>query len=199
MTDRRGFTLLEMMAVVVLVGILATATAMSLADQSQRATRADAIGRLTDADRSARLAAKRLGPSTLRIDLDQQRLWLVTPDAQSDKARPGHSMQLPSGFRITQVTWLETRETSTPGNSTRKRIAEQRGLVELPISSAGISRTYAMRLTGPPTKELAEQGATEQTTWLVVSGMTGQTTLYDETRSIDNLFEPLASARPDTD
>ncbi|MFN3166631.1 MAG: prepilin-type N-terminal cleavage/methylation domain-containing protein [Phycisphaeraceae bacterium] len=199
MNARRGFTLLEMMAVVVLVGVLATATAMSLADQSQRATRADALDRLIDADRGARLAAKRLGPSTLRIDLDDQRLWVVTPDAASEAARPGHSMQMPAGFRITQITWLAPPTDARRSGQARKRVAHRHGVVELPIASNGITRTYAMQIEGPPGEDADGRGEDKQSTWLVVCGMTGQTQLYDERRTVDNLFEALASARPDAD
>jgi len=199
MTIGRGFTLLEMMAVVVLVGVLATATAMSLADQSQRATRADALDRLIDADRSARLAAKRLGPCTLRIDLDDQRLWVVAPDANSDAPRPGHSMQLPAGFRVTQVTWLDPPTKAFRGGQARQRIAHRNGVVELPITSNGVTRTYALQVQGPPDQDAADRGEETQTTWLVVCGMTGQAHLDDERRMVDNLFEALASARPDAD
>lgn len=197
MSAMRGFTLIELMAVVVLIGLLATATAITLADEKQAATRRDVIDRLIDADQSARLSARRLGPSVLRFDLSGQRVWVVTPDAATTGPRPGHSMGLAEGFRIARLTWLDPEEAVRSGRP-RPRVVHEHGRIDLPIASGGISRTYVIELVGPALAERAERGEKEQTTWLLVSGLTGQVTVEDDQTTIDNLLDALAR-RPDAD
>lgn len=192
-----GFTLIELMVVVALIGLLAGATALSLADDARQATRSDVIGQLTDADTSARFAAKRLGPSTLHIDLEAQRLWVVTPDSGSGNARPGHSMQLPQGFRIEEVIWIDPTPRTKPGP--RKQKIQDTGVIAIPISSAGLSRTYVSKLTGPAPTSDNTGTPRQQTTWLLVSGLTGQVTLEDDADTIDNLLDTLAQTRADAD
>lgn len=196
---RPGFTLIEMLAMVVLIGLLATATAISLADEAQRATRADAVARLAGADANARLAARRLGPSTLRFDLDKHRLWLVTPDADSGEPRPGHSMQLPRGFRIAELTWIDPTPPTRQSTRPRKRVVHEAGRVELPISSEGMTRTYVIKLIGPPDETDGGSTNDTQTTWLLFSGLTGQAIQEDDANAIENMLDVLASTRPDAD
>lgn len=197
---RRGFTLIEIMAVVVLMGLLAGGVAWSLAGESQRMTRGEVVSKLSNADATARLAAKRLGPATLRIDLDTQQVWVVTREAGSAEPRPGHSMMLPPGYRIDEVSWVDPVE-STGDRGVMRRQDVVSGRVDLPVSSGGLGRTYVLKLVGPGTDpetgELIEDS--EQATWLLVSGLTGQVTVEDEPETIDNLLALLAGAWPDAD
>lgn len=201
MMGRRGFTIIEVMAVVVLIGVLAGMAALSMINDARRATRQDVIARLTDADATARLAAKRLGPTTLRIDLDQQKLWLVTPDPTTREPRPGHVMRLAPDYRITEVAWVDPQPADARNARPRQTLTHDAGTVELPYSGEGMTRTYVLRLQGPgidpDTGEQAPER--ERTTWLLFSGLTGQTVINDEPETIDNLLALLTRTRPDAD
>ncbi len=197
----RAFTLIEVMAVVALIGLLAAATAWSLAGQAQQATYDDVIDRLSHADHTARVSAQRLGPSSLCFDLDGQRVRVHSPQSRDGKPEAGHTMQLPPGFRIEQVAWVDTTTRPSRLAGLWSTVTETNGLIELPVSSEGLSRTYAVQLVGPKIVEDNAKGSgeTEQTTWLLVSGLTGQVTIEDEEKAIHNLLRRTASARPDAD
>lgn len=201
MTPRTGFTLIEVMVVVVLIGLLAGAAAVSLTGDLDRATHEDVIGRLTYADAQARMAGRRLGPATLRIDLDQQAIWLVTPDDQSAQPRPGHVMRLGEGYTIREVMWIDPEPMAAKTTRPRRRVSRQAGRVEIAFSSEGLSRTYALRLEGPATDEPggAAGDSARRSTWLLFAGMTGQVMSTDEPEPIDKLLAELARTRPDAD
>ena len=198
----RAFTLIEVMAVVALIGLLAAATAWSLADEAQRANQADAVDRLRHADLTARLTARRLGPSTLCMDLDRQRVWIDSPGKRPGRTQSSHSLELPRGCRIEEVTWVDPAERSSSRHDRPRRlIVETRGVVRLPISSQGLGQTYALKLLGPADDDAgsAKTNNTPRTTWLLVSGLTGQVTIDDDEQKIHTLLKALAGARPDTD
>jgi len=198
---RRAFTLIEVMVVVVLIGLIAGAAAVSMTGDLDRATREDVIGRLTYADAQARMAGRRLGPATLRIDLDQQAIWLVTPDDQSDQPRPGHVMRLGEGYTIREVLWIDPELMAAKTTRPRRRVLRETGRVEIAFSSEGLSRTYALRLEGPAIDEPDEAARDGQrrSTWLLFAGMTGEVIIHDEPEPIDNLLDELARTRPDAD
>lgn len=201
MSSARAFTMIELMAVVVLVGLLAGATVVTLSREANRAGQADLIDRLIHADASARLAGQRMGPATLRFDLDAQRLWLITPGESADEPRAGHSLAFASGYRIETILTIDTtsRRASTPGP--RRRIVSDSGQVDLLFSSQGLSQTYAIHLTGPGLNEPQAAGSTLSTSsmWLLFAGMTGQVVIEDDFQAIDNLLAAISLTRPDTD
>ncbi len=180
---RCGFTLLEMMAVVVLLGLLAGAVGWSMAQDARRAARTDAVGQIGHADRLARLAAQRFGrPCVLRIDLREQTLRRIEygPNAQPEAA---HTVTLSKSQRIAEV--LVGRSTARLGNASRPP-AVTSGAVDVAYSRDGRSASYAIRLAS---------GGTQQ--WLIVSGLTGQITIEEYGKDIHNLLRPGATRRPD--
>ncbi|MFW5682700.1 MAG: prepilin-type N-terminal cleavage/methylation domain-containing protein, partial [Phycisphaeraceae bacterium] len=94
-----GFTFMEVLAVVALLAVLSGGVMWAMAGDVSRASKQDAIQKLTHADRTARLAASRLGSEfTLRIDLDRQRMWREPrTDANHPRSTP---VTLTSGYRI---------------------------------------------------------------------------------------------------
>ncbi len=194
----RAFTLIEIMAVVTLIGLLAAATAWSLADDAQQAGYDDVIDRLRYADYSARMSGQRLGPSTLMIDLERQRLWVQSPGKRQGSKEDGHTLQLPAGYRIADVSWIDPTETKVRQGRPRKLIKHSSGIIELVYSSQGISQTYVMKLTGPGQSDTQQSSsANQRTTWMLVSGLTGQAILEDEEEAINLVLEASAQARPD--
>jgi type II secretory pathway pseudopilin PulG len=191
---RAAFTLIEVLAIVALLGLLVGATVWLMADDARRASRADALGQIAHADRTARLAAQRLGrPCVLRCDLDAQRLRRVVHDTGEEAV--SHTVDLPQGFRIARITLP-----AAPGRSprTRRRQAGRdidAGVVDIAYSTAGRSTSYALRLVfegGRGRRSDKDLGG-----WLVVAGLTGQIMVVQDAEEVDNLFETLARGRPD--
>jgi prepilin-type N-terminal cleavage/methylation domain-containing protein len=139
---RAGFTLIELMAVVALLGLLAGAVAWSLADTVERATRGELRARLMEADRRARQAARRRGaPHRLRLDLAAQHV---------QRRRGGEADAL---ARAIPAPWTLTRVRVAPGTEApgyRAARAAPRpgrgGQAEIGISAGGRSPSNALRL-----------------------------------------------------
>jgi prepilin-type N-terminal cleavage/methylation domain-containing protein len=193
---KKAFTLIEVMAVVLLLGLLATAVVLSMADEVQLARRTDVIDRLSHEDRLARLAARRTGSaSVLRFDLDRQRLWRV--DYVANEERLTHSWSLPDAYRIEQV--LRPGAGSADAVGRIQAAAETTsGIVDVTFSTDGYSETYALRLVHKTGSERRTAGLQDvETIWLVFAGLTGQWTLIQNEDEVNNLFGMLAAPRPD--
>jgi prepilin-type N-terminal cleavage/methylation domain-containing protein len=187
MNPRRAFTLIEVLAVVALLGLLAGATAWSLAGAAQRATFDEVAGRIAHADRMARFAGQRIGrPTVLTIDLDKQ--WLIRRIAREDgSVETAPALGVPRDMRIERVV-LAGEPRSGDMNTRRPGRHIDRGQVEIAYSTHGRSVTYGLRLEGE-----------DDSRWLVFAGLTGQMTEIDDEDEVDNLFELLTSGRPDAD
>jgi prepilin-type N-terminal cleavage/methylation domain-containing protein len=184
---RRGFTFIEVMVVVLLLGILAGAAAWYMTEQVQRSSRESAVGQLAYADRMARLRARRLGQEyVLRFDLDQQTVRRYEK-RDGVTVRPGHGLNVPVRCRIDRVRTTGLAGEGVPGESAQPG-QHASGTVDIVYSRDGRSATYALRLV-----------ARDKAVWVVFSGLTGQVTLRDHEDQIDNLFTLLATGRPDAD
>src|SRR5438876_132513 len=101
----RGFTLIEMMAVIVIIALLATAAALSFSQPLAAARARDAVSQVQTLDISARQFARRWG-RTVQIVLDLSNRTL---------ARREHDVNtfvtsLPSGCRVDEVRMSSRRE-----------------------------------------------------------------------------------------
>lgn len=186
---QHAFTLVEVMAVVTLLGLLAAATAWSLAGDARRGTRADVIGQIVHADRLARLAAQRSGlPCRLRIDMDAQCLWRVEEGNQAGE-EASHGIKWSTDFRVARV--ILAPMAASAGQVAGDTIARvDDGAVDIGYSTGGRSVTYAVQLVAVDSGE---------TSWLLFSGLTGQMTLIDHEDELDKLLAILATGRPDAD
>jgi prepilin-type N-terminal cleavage/methylation domain-containing protein len=187
---RRGaFTLIEIMAVLALMGLLATATAWSLAEDARRSTRAGVVGQIIHADRMTRIAAQSLGkPCVLRFDLDEQRVWR-TAAADGQGSAAAHALRIPDGYRIDRI--MTSSSPASPGDAGSAAAAGvcDGGIVDIAYSTGGRSASYALRLVS--------DGADGAKSWLVFSGLTGQAVQDQNEDQVDNLFAMLATGRPD--
>jgi hypothetical protein len=183
------------MAVVVLLGLLASATAWSMIQQARQASLTHVISGLSNADQMARLSSRRLGrPCMLVINLESQTLQRL--DLREDQnPTAGHTWRVPSGHSIEQVSIAR-------GADSADAIARSftAGTVEIPFSIGGRSPTYALKLKAPPRSTAdSAPGQTPAEHWLVFSGLAGQMTELHDATHVDNLFTLLAIGRPDAD
>jgi len=176
----RGLTLIEVMAVVALLGLLAGATAWSLAADARRAAQADVVSTIAHLDHTARLAAQRTGEATrLRFDLERGRVQVVRGD---DHAEP-RTVALPAGFRLDRML-LQGADAAASVDVDERTY----GTVDVPMATSGFSVTYAVLLM-----------SNDETTWLVFTGLTGQLNQVTDEDELDNLFALLATGRADAD
>lgn len=198
--NRLGFTLIEVMAVVALIGLLSAATAWSLAEDAGRVRHDEVIKRLSYTDVMARAAARRLGPSTLHIDLDRQRIWVVSPGERGDQTEATHALKMPGSCRIQAVRWVDP----SPMRQERSRdqreiVVESSGEVVIPISGEGISRSYVIHLRGQEQLGAGSDVDRDGDAWLLFVGMTGQVLNEQDEAKIQTILEMLASTRAYTD
>jgi prepilin-type N-terminal cleavage/methylation domain-containing protein len=181
--QRRGFTLIEVIAVVVLLGILAGSSVWLMTRQVRRGSRAGAIGQMSYADRMTRLASSRIGRRCiLRFDLGRQEIVRYDGPAARNKIQHGQGVQMPAGFRIDRIL----RRGPGAGGARGALDVRSSGVVDIEYSPSGRSESYALRLQ-----------AGEEAFWIAFSGLTGQLTPLENEQEVDNLFALLATGRPD--
>ncbi len=181
---RAAFTMIEMLAVIVVLGLLAGAAAWSLAGDAEAATYENVVGKLAHHERTARLAANRLGQTcVLRYNLNAQRISRF--DTADRMATP--AWRLPAPYRIDRIVIHRPGGGDDAGHHGFGERYDA-GTVEIDISRAGRSATYAIRVAN-----------NQQQGWLVFSGLTGQMTRINDAQEVDNLFAMLAGERPDAD
>lgn len=197
---RAGFTFVEVIAVVTLLGLLAGATAWSLAGDARRAMHSEVIDRIRHADHMARLTAQRTGePQLLRFDLNQQRIEQLS-DREAHRGSGSHPYRMPAGYRIASIIMPDIP--NAPGYM--RRNAELRdidaGDAEVPYSSDGRSASYAVHVISmrQRTAEMSNNDP-QQSAWLMISGLTGQAVLQHDDPSIHELFGALTANRADVD
>jgi prepilin-type N-terminal cleavage/methylation domain-containing protein len=164
-TRRRGFTLIEIMAVMVILALLSAAAAWSFSRPLARARASEAIELVTSFDASSRLAARRFGRSVdMQFDLADGTL------RRREGEQVAYRSALPQGFSIEQVR---------TGEGVRDA-----GEVTIECSRLALSPSYAVKLVGP--------GGVER--WLVVAGLSGQVTAARDEADVDAMLN-LAAAR----
>ena len=196
---RSGFTILELIAVLAIMGILAGAAVWSVAGWAASARRADLLERIAALDNRGRAAARRLGrPGVLEIDLDADRLARRPAEGRPHRARP-LPVALPAGYEIDR---LRVPKSPTPAGYTAARPEpglHRRGKVTLGYGTGGRSVSYALRLTRAKRASAAESRAASGSKWLVVSGLTGETTVVEKSGVIEKLFRALETGRVHAD
>ena len=168
--DRRGrkhvggFTLLELAACLVLLGLLAALVVVSLEGVRRSATWDDAVGRMQEADASARREAEAFG-RPVELVLDMRRDTLVRRSL-SPGGRAGERVRrwpLPRGFDLSEAR-LPQRE-----RATRE--------VAMVIDGDGIGPAYVLTVEGT-------QGVTRR--WLVTGA--GQWLELDDDADTDAIL-----------
>ena len=157
-----GFTLIEIMAALVLMGVLSAAVVVNLSGPTRAARMEDAIGQVRQYDRMTRAAARRSGAAdVLTFDLSRGEIHRAANSAAT-------WVSIAQPIRIDRLL-LPGRRVET-------------GRADVPISADGRSPSYAVRLIGPQ----------DEARWLFIAGLTGATIQPENDRDAQALFDALA-------
>jgi prepilin-type N-terminal cleavage/methylation domain-containing protein len=158
---RRGFTLIEMIAVVAITALLAASVVLTLAHMAGQHRYESVCRELEQADATIRSAAR----------------------------QGRHGQELVYDLDNNAVLWQQSANSTTtlvrlpPQISLQLRTADEqlsRGRVEIACSEAGLSQSYALCL---------EQGNVDH--WMIVAGLSGQVFWTDDDRQVDTIFRSL--------
>ena len=167
---RRGFTLFELVAVLVVLAILAGAVAVSVRGHISNARLEAFLDRLETFDGRARGEARRRSELTvLSFDANTKLVSQISDQNSSGAAR---SFAVPGGLEIVAV----------------KTVSDQasQGVLRIGVSPLGQTDTYALQLRASSGREL----------WLVVLGGSGQCLRFDKDNDVEDLFSlQLLAAR----
>lgn len=159
---RRGFTMIELVAVLTIIGLAAGAVALNVRGATQRSRWEEVVDRIAEADASARDTCRMQGRrSMLLIDLPTGRIERADAEGRPLDSR---TYQLPEGYRFVRAC-LAGEETLT-------------GQLSLGVSTRGLGASYALLLEG--------QGKRQ---WLVFSGLTGQLTLMESDNAVRAILD----------
>lgn len=172
--SRTAFTLVEVLAVVLLTGLLASLAFVSLGGLVASARVDDAAASLAAYDRLTREAARRFDrPTRLVFDLETARVARRPADPVRD-GEPPAPLLLPAPLAMERVVVAGRRYDS--------------GEVAVDCSAAGHTPSYAVML----------RGTGGQRTWVFVAGLTGQSRRLEDDEAVDEVIQLRSSAAPST-
>lgn len=172
MRDRRAFTLIEMMAVLVIIALLAMVAGLVLAGPASVARMSDVTDRIEQIDRQARDYAQRFDcPTQLTFNLTAQSITIQRTD---DQSLVGRTLHVPAKYRIERIRFA--------GQSS------DAGETLLSCSTHGSTPSYGLVIAGP-----------QQRVCFLVAGLTGRFAELANEQSIDETFKALADAGHDAD
>ena len=162
---RSAFTLIELLAVIVLLGIISTAAALTFRSSLQSASSNDAMNQLKYLDSTARQRAQRFNqPADLIFDVSN---GTISRRDGSKRNEESFTAALPRGFSIDQI--------NIAGNSIFN------GEASVPCSPAGLTPSYAVHLIGPNVDQ-----------WLLFAGLSGQMSIFKDEQAV---LDILANTR----
>lgn len=159
-----GFTLLELMAVLVIIAILSGAVVLTMAGRLRSARMADVVAKLQDLDRWTRYDARRFArPANLAFDFERG-------VACRDAGQRSRIVTLPPGYSL--VGLRDSRGMFRGGET------------QIECSADGRTNSYALAIAGPDHSEA----------WIVFAGLTGERTLAKDEAEVDAIFASLNPA-----
>jgi prepilin-type N-terminal cleavage/methylation domain-containing protein len=167
---RSAFTLIELLAVLVLIGLVSATAMLRFSGTTRRAQFEWSLERVKATDHLLRAHSITCGtPGHLEFVIGSGRL-----DRFFGAKRDSPSaVDLGSRMRIT-------------GFLAPQRHVEN-GKVEIAYDPYGHSETFAIEV----------EGAGEQSAWLLFAGLTGETRRFEDRRDVEHILEVLRPAGPD--
>jgi prepilin-type N-terminal cleavage/methylation domain-containing protein len=157
----RAFTLVEQIVVIVVIGLLAAAVAMSFSVPVAKVRAQDAVQAVRMLDEGARTQARRSGQA-VQIVIDLSERTLARRDAAGETV---FQVRLPSEIEIDRL------------RSGAEDVSSAEAVVT--CSPLGLTRTYAVHLRGPGLDQ-----------WLVFAGLSGEATVIQDEATLDSIFAP---------
>ena len=177
---RTGFTLIEIAAVIAVMGILAGAAVLSLAHTVSQRRFESVCQQLEEADRLVRSAARRSGQvQELIFDLDNHAVLWRTSTATLPS--PVQAPPYAEDFKLTAL--LRLTDTDELVIRTREQCSDS-GQVAIGYCAMGYSPSYSLEL---------RRG--KQRRWMIVSGLSGQTCGINDEQT-QTIFKSLSSDAP---
>jgi prepilin-type N-terminal cleavage/methylation domain-containing protein len=161
--DRRAFTLIELIVVIVIMGLLATLAVLSTGGMMDRYQLSQAAETIEIFDARARRSAHSLRqPIRAIIQPNQRRLVIASPGGNTSRSVAAQ-FRLPRAVEIAEIR-LRRRVTAA-------------GNFEIDYNRQGSSPTYALRL---------QRG--KMSRWLVVLGVSGQIVTLKNEGEVDEIL-----------
>ena len=164
MSSRDGFSLIEMLCVLVLISMISVSVSLNWVGMYQDVQHKAQIEKIIDVDFKARRhAADRHKNCQLIFDLQQQTI-------QSSRWVQGKEKFIPSR--------LATGNQISKVRTTSNQVSEKQ--LVIPVSDLGATPTYAVQLMHQ-----------EESRWIIFAGRTGQSQTVEEESEVDELFASL--------
>lgn len=161
MKTSRAFTLIELLAVIVLLGIISTAAALTFRSSLQSASSTEAVAQFKYLDSTSRQRAQRFNqPVELIFDTSNGTISRREGSKRNDES---FTASLPRGFSIDAI--------NVAGNSIFN------GEASITCSPTGLTPSYAIHLIGPNFDQ-----------WLLFAGLSGQVTLVKDEETIQDIL-----------
>jgi prepilin-type N-terminal cleavage/methylation domain-containing protein len=179
---REGFTLLEVMLVVLIGAILAGAAILSLSHSAAKVSVDDTLRRIVYLDNLVRHTARQSGNvQQIILDLTAQTITEPNLQAASDSSWL-QSLHMTQGIRIERAWVIGTDQSDS------QESGQSEGQLSIPCSADGYMPTYALELTG-------RDG---QMRCLVMAGLSGQASEVVDEKQVQSIFAAVGAA-VDTD
>lgn len=164
----KGFTLFELIAVILLLAIFAAAVRGPVVSILNRITTRNAIEQVKTIDRLMRLEARRSG-KVVQLHIDPLEGTLTRTTSTNEQTPIGQSIQLAKNIRIEQIRIAPAQDDFDELNAI------------INCSPHGATTSYAMQIQTP-----------SQTTWLLFAGLTGQSYELESEEDLVYVFDELS-------
>lgn len=166
---RNGFTLIEVAAVMLLLGIAAACVALNLRGPMHNAQRKEVLDHLRTFDERTRQLARQQDKEFL-VSIKMGRATLTR--MESEQGRPqGEDLELPKEYRLNKVLMGQEEI--------------QVGQTSLLVSRLGLSPSYALQIEDSAGKR----------SWLAFAGLTGRSIELEDEQTVRDIL--AARSRPD--